>query len=194
MVRSLLKLLCLVVAAISLSGCATGYLLENHVQAFSSLTGLPAQPGYRFERLPSQQGPAQAQLEAMADAALQKAGLRRDDASPQFGVQIEGRLQPMLSPWATWDHWGWGFGMRHRGFGWGMGGPFARMEPSWYHREASVIIRELPSNRVVFESRAINDGPWMDNASVFPAMFEAALQGFPAPPPGPRRVDIQVGR
>jgi hypothetical protein len=46
----------------------------------------------------------------------------------------------------------------------------------------------------VFESRAINDGPWMENAAVFPAMFEAALQGFPTPPPGPRRVDIQVGR
>jgi hypothetical protein len=191
---SLLKLLCLVLAVTWLSGCATGYLLDNTVQAFSSLASLPAPPNYRFERLPSQQGPAQAQLEAMADGALQKAGLRRDDANPRFGVQVEGRLQPMLSPWATWDDWGWGFGMRHRGFGWGMGGPFARMEPSWYHREASVIIRELPSNRVVFESRAINDGPWMENAAVFPAMFEAALQGFPTPPPGPRRVDIQVGR
>jgi hypothetical protein len=195
---SLLKLLCLVLAVTWLSGCATGYLLDNTVQAFSSLTSLPAPPSYRFERLPSQQGPVQAQLEAMADGALQEAGLRRDDANARFGVQVEGRLQPMLSPWATWDDWGWGggwgFGMRHRGFGWGMGGAFARMEPSWYHREASVIIRELPSNRVVFESRAINDGPWMENAAVFPAMFEAALQGFPAPPPGPRRVDIQVGR
>ena len=34
----------------------------------------------------------------------------------------------------------------------------------------------------------------LDNNSVFPAMFQAAMQGFPTPPAGPRRVDIQVGR
>jgi hypothetical protein len=28
---------------------------------------------------------------------------------------------------------------------------------------------------------------------VFPVMFEAAMQGFPNPPAGPRRVDIRVG-
>jgi hypothetical protein len=28
---------------------------------------------------------------------------------------------------------------------------------------------------------------------VFPAMFEAALAGFPNPPPGLRRVDVLIG-
>lgn len=184
--------------AFLLSGCATGYLLDNSVQSFSSLTALPAQPGYRFDRLPSQQAPAQAQLEAMADPALHKAGLRRDDAGPHYTVLVSARLERVLSPWSDpWDGWGWGWGGgwrmgRHGGFGLGMGGPFGRMESPWYHREVSLIIRELPSNRVVFESQAANDGPWMDDNSVFPAMFEAALQGFPTPPAGPRRVDIQV--
>ena len=86
--------------AFLLSGCATGYLLDNSVQSFSSLTALPAQPGYRFDRLPSQQAPAQAQLEAMADAALHKAGLRRDDASPHYTVQVSARLERVLSPWS----------------------------------------------------------------------------------------------
>ncbi len=36
-------------------------------------------------------------------------------------------------------------------------------------------------------------GPWLDPATVLPAMFHAALQGFPNPPAGPRRVDIQLG-
>ena len=127
---SLLKLLGLVVAlAVLLSGCATGYLLDNSVQSFSSLTALPAQPSYRFERLPSQQAPAQAQLEAMADAALHKAGLRRDDANPRYSVQVSARLQRVLSPWADpWDGWGWGGGWGSGcgigGFGLGMGGPF----------------------------------------------------------------------
>jgi len=183
-----------VMAGWLLSGCAGGYLLDNTVQSFSHLTALPAQPTYRFERLPSQQAPSQAQLEAMADAALLKAGLRRDDASPRYSVQVGAQLQRVLSPWASpWDGWG-AYGVHHRGFGLGFGYPFGRMESPWFQREVSVIIRELPSNRVVYETRAFNVGPWMDNSSVFPAMFQAALQGFPTPPPGPRRVDIQVGR
>ena len=194
---SVLRLLAgAVVAGWLLAGCAGGYLLDNQVQSFSHLTALPTQPAYRFERLPSQQDPAHAQLEAMADAALHKAGLRRDDANPRYSVQVGAQLQRVLSPWAhPWNGWGWGgFGVGHRGVGLGFGFPFGRMESPWYQREVSVIIRELPSNRAVYETRALNSGPWMDNGMVLPAMFQAALQGFPAPPPGPRRVDIQIGR
>jgi hypothetical protein len=46
---------------------------------------------------------------------------------------------------------------------------------------------------VVFESHASSDGPWLDNTGVFPAMFDAAMQGFPNPPAGPRQVAIQIG-
>jgi hypothetical protein len=67
------------------------------------------------------------------------------------------------------------------------------MESPWYRREVGVFVRELGSNRVVFESHAVNDGPWLDPNAAFPAMFEAALQGFPNPPAGPRQVNIQLG-
>ena len=188
-----------VLAALALGGCATGYLLDNKVQAFSSLPALPAAPTYRFERLPSQQEPQQADLEALADAPLFKAGLRRDDAAPRFSVQVSARLQRAVSPWADpWDPWGWGWtwgwGVHGRGWGVGLGGPFPRMDQPWFQREVTVIVRELPGNRVVFESRATNDGPWLDPAKVLPAMFDAARQGFPNPPAGPRRVDITLGR
>ena len=186
----------LVLATVLLSGCATSYVLDSNVQSFSSLTALPAQPTYRFERLPSQQAPDQAILESMADPALHKAGLRRDDSNPRYSVQVSTRLQPVLSPWADpWDTWGWGgFGRHHRrsGFGFGFGSRLSSMEPSWYHREVAVIIRELSANRVIFESRAAHDGPWSSNASIFPPMFEAAMQGFPNPPAGPRVVNITV--
>jgi hypothetical protein len=58
------------------------------------------------------------------------------------------------------------------------------MEQPWYRREASVILRELLATSVVYESHAVSDGPWTDNAAVIPAMFEAALAGLPqsAPP------------
>jgi hypothetical protein len=180
-------------AAVLLSGCAGGYLLDSQVQAFSSLTALPSPATYRFERLPSQvQDPNQPAIEAMADPALHKAGFRRDDAAPRYSVQVSGSAQRVLSPYADpWDHWGFGFG--GRGVGFGFGRPFGRMESPWFQRQVSVIVRELSSNKVVFESHATNDGPWLDNRSVLPIMFEAALQGFPNPPPGPRRVDIHVG-
>jgi hypothetical protein len=198
--RAPLKLLgWMVVATALLSGCATGYLLDNNVQSFSYLTALPAQPGYRFERLPSQQAPFQAALEAFADAPLFSAGLRRDDANPVYSVQVSARVDRVLSPWADpWSGWGWGgyggWGMgRYGGIGFGTGFGWGR-EPPWYHREVAVIIREISSGRVVYETHASNEGPWLDDAQVFPAMLQAALQGFPQPPAGPRRVDIPVGR
>ncbi|HKB54399.1 MAG TPA: hypothetical protein VKD22_10385 [Ramlibacter sp.] len=196
MERSLLKLLGVAVtSAWLLSGCATGYLLENDVQSFVTAPPITAPMSYRFERLPSQQAPGQAQLEAWADPALHAAGLQRDDANPRYSVQVTGRLTPTLSPWADpwlWDG-GWGMGFHHHGFGFGMGGPWGPFDTPWYHREVAVIVRELPSHRVVYETHATSDGPWLDNAAVFPAMFSAAMHGFPNPPPGPRRVDILIG-
>jgi Domain of unknown function (DUF4136) len=186
-------------AAVALSGCATGFLLDNQVQTFTHLTALPAQPSYRFERLPSQQAadPIQSAVETMADPALHKAGLRRDDAAPRYSVQVAARTGRMLSPYADpyWGGWGgWGIGFGGRGVGIGIGGPlFPRMEQPWFHREVSVVVRELGTNRVVYETHARNDGPWLDDRTVLPVMFEAAMQGFPKPPEGPRRVDIHVG-
>ena len=182
-----------------LAGCATGYRLDNQVNTFSQLAAVPAQPTYRFERSLSQQAdPAQQALEALADPALHRAGLRRDDAAPRYSVQVSARTDRTLSPYADpWSPWGWGggwsvgLGGRHAGIG--FGGPFPRQDAYWFHREVSVVVRELANNRIVYETHAINDGPWIDNRAVIPAMFEPALQGFPNPPPGPRRVDIQVG-
>ena len=181
-----------VISAFVLAGCASTYTLDNTVQSFSQLQALPAPATYRFERLPSQQDPAQLQLEAMADQALHAVGLQRDDAHPRYSVQISARTAETLSPWADpWDRYGWGWGgwgwRHHWGAGFGM-----NYEPPWYHREVNVIVRELAGNRVVYESRAISDGPYFDAAKVFPAMFQAAMQGFPNPPPGPRVVNIQI--
>jgi hypothetical protein len=181
-------------ALAALYGCATTYTLDNTVQSFSQLPSLPQPATYRFERLLSQQDLTQPQLEALADPALNAAGLKRDDASPRFSVQINARTERTMSPWADpWDRFGWGgwgaFGWRRH---WGVGVHAYAPEPSWYHREVNVVVRDLSNNRVVYESRAINDGPYHESVKVFPAMFTAALQGFPNPPPGPRQVNIQI--
>ena len=187
-------------AVLVLAGCASTYKLDNQVQSFSHLPAMPAQPSYRFERSLSQQAdPAQQALEALADPALHRAGLRRDDSAPRYSVQVAARTERSVSPYADpWGPWGWGggwgVGLGGRHFGLGIGGPWPRGDSYWFHREVTVIVRELAGNRVVYETRAVNDGPWLDNNAVLPAMFDAAMQGFPNPPPGPRRVDIQVGR
>lgn len=198
--HSIVRVLSAAALAAVLAGCATGYRLDNQVQTFSQLAAVPAQPTYRFERSLSQQAdPAQQALEALADPALHRAGFRRDDAAPRYSVQVSARTDRTISPWADpWDRWGWGgfgwgVGLSGRHIGIGFGGPFPRQDSYWFHREVSVVVRELATNRVVYETHAVNDGPWVDNRTVIPAMFEAALQGFPSPPPGPRRVDIQVG-
>jgi hypothetical protein len=195
-----LALLAASAALLLVSGCAGTYLLDNQVQSFSQLSAMPAPATYRFERSLSQQvDPAQQALEALADPALYKAGFRRDDAAPRYSVQVGARTERRLSPYADpyWGPWGWGggwglgFGGRH--FGLGLGGPWPNSDTYWLHREVTVLVRELATNRVVYETHATNDGPWLDNRAVLPAMFEAALQGFPNPPQGPRRVDIQLG-
>ena len=188
--------------ALALAGCATGYRLDNQVQSFSQLQALPAPATYRFERSLSQQtDPAQQALEALADPALHRAGLRRDDAAPRYSVQVAARtnrvLSPYADPWDTWGPWGWGggwgVGVHGRHLGIGFGAPWPRTDTFWFQREVSVLVRDLSSNRVVYETHATNAGPLMDSNAVLPAMFEAAMQGFPNPPPGPRRVDIQLG-
>jgi hypothetical protein len=192
MKHSLPRLLSLLVfAAALLSGCASGYVLDNRVVSFSGLTGVPALPTYRFERLPSQETPFHAQLEEVADVALHNAGLRKTDDDPRYAIQIMARQQRVLSPWATpwhgrrWPTWGWQRPYHSIGFP-----PFG--DP-WYQREVGLIVRDLPANRIVYESHAFNEGAWLiEGKAVLPAMFQAALQGFPNPPAGPRRVDIQL--
>jgi hypothetical protein len=179
----------LALAAAVLAGCASNYVLDSQVQTFSHLTAatLPAPPTYRFERLLSQQlDPQQAQLETLADPALHQAGFRRDDAAPKYSVQVSARVQRVVSPFADPWHFGFGFWGRRGGFGAG----FPHMESPWFQREVGVVVREIASNKVVYETRAAHDGPYQHNAAVLPALFQAALHGFPNPPQGARRVEV----
>ncbi len=182
-----------------LAGCASTYRMDNTVQSFSSLSAVPAQAGYRYERLPSQMNdPAQPRLEAVADGALARAGLRRDDSSPAFTVQVWNRMQYAVSPWAQprwggWSGWGWG-SHQGAGLGVGIGFPIGGIDSPWYQREVGLILREAGSGRVVYETHAFHEGYWIDPARAWPAMLDAALQGFPRPPPGVRRVDVTLTR
>ncbi len=168
-----------------LAGCATPGS-EATVQSFSSLAALPADPTYRFERLPSQAGqPGQLQLEAAADAPLARAGLRRDDAAPRYAVQVRSTTESFGYPASgVGTSVGIGIGSGgYSGIGIGLGIPIGG--PPRQVQRVDVTVRELASGRTVYESTASGDG----RASPA-ALLEAALQGFPNPPPGPRRVGL----
>lgn len=200
--------LLLIVAAASLAGCSTARLVDSDVQSFSSLT-LPLEPAtYRFERLPSQQAHAaeQAQLEELAQQALARVGLRRGDDAARFTVQIgshtarEIRSDAWDDPWAWGPGWrrpyGFGYGYYRRGFGYGgfmHPHPLYFPPPTLYLREASIVIRDVATGKVVYETRAVHEGVWPDDATLG-AMFDAALRDFPQPLAGVRRVDVEIPR
>lgn len=183
-------------AVVVMAGCASVRLVDNDVRSFSTLPAIaPGSVTYRFERLPSQQShsAAQDQLESIAQRALAKVGLQRDDATAKYSVQVGARLQ--VDPRAPWDdpwYGGWGMYGYRRGAYFGSGLGLGWSSP-YYRREVSVVMREVATSKVVYETHAAHDGRWSDNDHVFPAMFDAALKGFPQPPPGARRVDVQIG-
>jgi hypothetical protein len=202
-------------AMILLAGCSGLRIVDSQVAAFSKLEVAPAAgSSWRFEQLPSQENLTEAaavrrtKLEAMAALELGKIGL-----SPQpvasisqaaYTVQLSARIQRLeRGPWDPMEPW-----PGHH-FGWGMPGRdyvvtgsgrviytpvFPRVELPWYVREVSLLIRDAKDNRVVYETQARHEGRWADDEAVLPAMFAAALQGFPKPPEGKRMVNIEIPR
>lgn len=171
-------------------------LVDNQVNAYAPAS-VPAGSRYRFERLPSQQAnPAQDRLEAMAEQALAQVGMKRDDAIARYSVQVSATQraqQAVLDRPALGWNLGWMFG--NGGISVGGGGLYPGLDArTSYWREVGLIVRERATQAVVFESRAVNDGPWSDSAAILPAMLDAALQGFPNPPAGERRVSIEIPR
>jgi hypothetical protein len=179
-----------------LAGCATNVVLDSTVQSFSGLPALPAAPTYRFERLPLQQAqPGQDQVEALADPALFKAGLRRDDAAPRLqraGVGARaahavalgrpvGRLGmgPSGYPWGR--RWGPGFGAavppRRPDLV-----PARSGRRGARHRQQQGGLREPGRQR----------RPLVRQPSGARRDVRRRMAGFPNPPQGVRRVSVQL--
>ena len=197
-------------AALSLSfltGCTSMRLIDSDVVSVAAVpSGLSLQGAkYRFERLPSQvHNPEAGLAEQQAQAAMTAVGLVRDDAAASLSVMVGfSGTQYLADPWGRPLGTGWtpygsiavgsGFGRSfgsHVGLGVGMRFP----PPTHYRREVSVVMRDLKSGQVVYETRASHTGPWSDSVPIFATLFQAALANFPNPPAGPRRVNIELPR
>ena len=195
----------LILAAGLLSGCASMRIVDSDVvSVVAAPAGMSLQGAkYRFERLPSQANNPEAGLaEQQAQAAMTAVGLVRDDANAQLSVLVGfagtqyladawGRPLPpgAWSPYYGSISMGRGIGP-NVGLGMGMRFP----PPTQYRREVSLIMRDLRSGQVVYETRATHDGVWADSGPIFATLFQAALANFPNPPAGPRRVNIEIPR
>lgn len=181
--------LALATASVLLSGCALPRMIDTDVQSFVAASPIAAGSTYRFERLPSQLSQASRHdaVEAMAEASLGRVGMVRNDAMARYSVQVElGVVQfypeprlPMIHerPWRTPDG--------------KIVYPPARMvlpEPPWYSYTVHLLMREVNTAQVAYETTANFRGPWSDGGNLVPVVMDAALQGFPAPPAGQRKV------
>ena len=172
-------------------------VVDSDVTAFSAWVTVPPAPGtrYRFERLPSQTAATQQdRIEAMATTSLSKVGMALSVLDARYSVQV------LLNTEIVQRYPEPGFGGTgvfasggSRGSSIGLSFPIGLGEP-YYKRSLSILMRDLTTQKVVFETRALHDGVGGDGFAVLPAMLDSALLGFPQPPAGTRRINVKIPR
>ena len=190
------------VSLLLLTACAGLRTVDTDVTAFPQWKNAPPVPNtaYRFERLPSQQQPQEQQdaVEAAARAALAKVGMTLNPAAPRYAVQVVTSTQPITDGYGGFGgpgvFLGGGSGGGGSGVGVGLSFPLGRSASSSARHDLTIVMREVATQQVVFETRATHAGTSGDKLAVLPAMMDAALRGFPEPPPGTRRINVEVAR
>lgn len=199
------RALCSIGAAALLAGCAGIGSVTSDVSSFGDWTAGRAPGSYAFERLPSQQAQPQrqAELEAAATRALEKAGFApaSDAAQADVIVQVGARLTRIeVSPWDDPLWWRWGPGY-WRSPVWRPArapfhSPYWSLRADWgtrYERNVAVLLRDRSSGTPLYEAHAQTDGATTGSAALLAAMFEAALQDFPASSAkNPRSVSVTL--
>ncbi|WP_302176019.1 DUF4136 domain-containing protein [uncultured Hydrogenophaga sp.] len=198
-------------SSLALGGCASVMLVDNEVQTYPRWAdragAIPQAPQvFRFERTPSREGgragASQDMLERLAVQSLARAGWTPAAGGVGAAWSVEVNAMVVQLPRAPWespyDSFHGPFGPRWihpYGPGYGFHGPvFPRLESPYYQRRVTVLVRNAANGQVVYESSAAHDGRWNGTESLWQAMLDAALQGFPNPREGRRRVDIEVPR
>lgn len=201
----------LLLAAVVLTGCAAFNQVGVDVASFGNWPTGRAAGAFAFDRLPSQTdgGPAQDTLEAAARDALERVGFSAatDAARADVLVQVGTRTGRLIEPSGSPFGWGVGLGARSGGRvsgGVSLGFPIGPAPGSLYfgppgwpydysrdYREASLLLIDRPSRKVLLELRARTEGRMSGDALLAP-LFEAMLQGFPDIAPGTRRVTVPL--
>lgn len=202
-------------AFLVLAGCSGMRVVDSDVTSFAQWTGPAPEAAsntrFRFERLPSQAAGtvagtnlSQDELETMARLALTRSGLLNEPAAAALNVQVIASVRAVrrynngfgpglgggvsLGTGTAGSFIGLSFPLG------GMGGMGGFQDAPLFLYEVSLVMRDARSNAVVYETRAAHSGIWGDVRAIYPAMLDAALQGFPRPPAGTRRVNVEIPR
>lgn len=201
-------------AVLALPGCAAFKQIGVDVVTFGAWPDKRPPGRYAFDRLPSQAADSatQAQLEAAAAQALQRAGFAAADsvARADVLVQLGWGLSRVASPFA--DPWpgrsmrggpvapmpdrrahasvgvgiGVGVGRGSFGFGsvWG--------EPQTHDRQqAQMLFIDRASRDKLVEVQVVHEGRY-SSADFLPLLFDAGLSGFPDLKAGTRHVTVSL--
>lgn len=192
----------LVLIASALTACASGpRVVDAHVRTHAAQPpGAAVLQGahYRFEPGPQRAGqPAPARLQAMAQAALTRVGAVRDEGGARVSVQVSGNVNALWpDPWYEPSNARIALGLGHAwrggavGLGWGW--PLGDPSVPTYASEVSLLMRDLQTGQIVYDTRARHHGPWHDTDAVLAALFVAALEGYPQPAASERRVGVPL--
>jgi hypothetical protein len=192
------KTLSLLIATVSLAGCASLNSLTSEVSSYSQWPADRKPGSYAFERLPSQQTRPQQQqvLEDSARPALEAAGFTpaADASASEYIVALGARVSATEQYYD--DPFWWRGGLYSHRFSrpWPYYGIGFGIPSTTYEREVALLIRDRRSGQPLYETRASNDGGSPSIQSLLPAMFEAAMKDFPAGSVTPRQVTIELGR
>ena len=192
------RTLSLLIAAVSLAGCASLNSLTSEVSSYSQWPADRKPGSYAFERLPSQQTrPEQQQmLEDSARPALEAAGFTpaADGKESEYIVALGARVNATEQYYD--DPFWWRGGLYSHRFSrpWPYYGIGFGIPSTTYEREVALLIRERKSGQPLYETRATNDGGSPSIQSLLPAMFEAAMKDFPAGSVTPRQVTTEITR
>jgi hypothetical protein len=192
------RTLSLLIAAVTLSGCASLNSLTSEVSSYSQWPADRKPGSYAFERLPSQQTRPQQQqmLEDSARPALEAAGFTpaADAKDSEYIVQLGARVNATEQYFD--DPFWWRGGLYSHRFSrpWPYYGIGFGIPTTTYEREVALLIRDRKSGQPLYETRASNDGGSPSIQSLLPAMYEAAMKDFPAGSVTPRQVTTEIAK
>ncbi|WP_296509415.1 DUF4136 domain-containing protein [Rhodoferax sp.] len=187
--RGLQRFLMLILLAL-LSACSMPRMIDSDVQSFAGAGLASGGAEFRFDRLPSQQQNTDFQdtLESLAQEALERIGLTRNDTSGRYLAQVSLGVDNIRNPHyrpprprlvrgadgRLYEEW-----------------PLTpAIEVPWYRHRVHLTLRDSSTSQVDFETTAVFDGPWRDTLNLVPPMLEAALKDYPTP--GKRRVVVEL--
>lgn len=192
------RTLSLLIAAVTLAGCASLNSLTSEVSSYSQWPAERKPGSYAFERLPSQQMRPQQQqlLEDSARPALEAAGFTAaaDAKDSEYIVQLGARVNATEQYYD--DPFWWRGGLYSHRFSrpWPYYGIGFGIPSTTYEREVALLIRDRKSGQPLYETRASNDGGSPSIQSLLPAMYEAAMKDFPAGSVTPRQVTTEIAK